>query len=114
VLEARTGRDRIDQAGDTTASVPVVLGLRERRVVWADVALRSAGWVNTVHANRDKLARLGRAVVGLDRPNLYDLFLKHAQARGTPSSKDGADAVFSAHEGVTPFDTNMILGEFLV
>ena len=113
VFEARTVRDRIDLASDTTASVPVVLDLGERRVIWADVALRSAGWVNNVHANRDNIARLARSVVGLDRPNLYDLFLMHAEARGTLSPKDGADAVFSAHEGVTPFDTDKIMSEFL-
>jgi hypothetical protein len=36
----------------------------------------------------------------------------HAEAGGTPSPKDGADAVSSPHEGVTPFDTDTILGEF--
>jgi hypothetical protein len=56
---------------------------------------------------------LARAVTGLDRPNLYDLFLMHAEARGTPSPKDEADAVFSVHEGVTPFDSDKILSEFL-
>ena len=113
VFEARTVQDRIDLASDTTVSIPLVIDLEERRVVWADVALRSAGWVNNVHANRDNLARLARAVVGLDRPNLYDLFLMHAEARGESSARDRADTVFSAHEGVTPFDTDKILSEFL-
>ena len=113
VFEARTVQDRIDLASDTTVSIPLVIDLEERRVVWADVALRSAGWVNNVHANRDNLARLARAVVGLDRPNLYDLFLMHAEARGKPAARDRADTVFSAHEGVTPFDTDKILSEFL-
>ena len=37
----------------------------------------------------------------------------HAEARGTLSAKDGADTVFSSYEGVTPFDTDTILSEFL-
>jgi hypothetical protein len=114
VFEARTVRDKIDLASDTTVSVPVVIDLEDRQVVWADVALKSSGWVNNVRANRDNIARLARAIVGLDRPNLYDLFLMHAEARGEPTLKDGADTVFSVHEGVTPFDIDKILGEFLL
>jgi hypothetical protein len=91
----------------------VVIDLAGRQVVWADAALRSAGWVNNVQANRDNIGRLARAIVGLDRPNLYDLFLMHAEARGAPDARDRADTIFSVHEGVTPFDTDKILGEFL-
>ena len=88
VFEARTVQDKIDLASDTTVSIPVIIDLEERRVVWADVALRSPGWINNVHANRDNIARLARAIVGLDRPNLYDLFLMHAEARGEPAARD--------------------------
>jgi hypothetical protein len=113
VFEARTVRDKIDLASDTTVSIPVIMELEERRVVWADVALRSSGWVNNVQANRDNIARLARAIVGLDRSNLYDLFRMHAEARGESAPKDRADTIFSLHEGVTPFDTDKILSEFL-
>jgi hypothetical protein len=113
VFEARTVQDKVDIASNTTASVPVIMDLEEGRVVWADVALRSSGWVNNVHANRDNLARLARAIVCLDRPNLYELFLMHAEARGEPAAKEGAESVFSVHEGVTPFDVETILGEYL-
>ena len=37
----------------------------------------------------------------------------HADARGEMAARDRADTVFSVHEGVTPFDTDEILGEFL-
>lgn len=113
VFEARTVQDKIDLASGTTVSIPVIMDLEERRVVWADVALRSPGWINNIHANRDNIARLARAIVGLDRPNLYDLFLMHAEVRGESAARDRADTVFSVHEGVTPFDTEKILGEFL-
>ncbi len=113
VFEARTVQDKIDLASGTTVSIPVIMDLEERRVVWADVALRSPGWINNIHANRDNIARLARAIVGLDRPNLYDLFLMHAEARGESAARDRADTVFSVHEGVNPFDTDKILSEFL-
>jgi hypothetical protein len=113
VFEARTVEDKIDLASDTTVSIPVVIDLEDRQVVWADAALRSAGWINNVHANRDNIAGLARAMAGLDRPNLYDLFLMHAEARGEMTARDRADTLFSVHEGVTPFDTDRILSEFL-
>src|SRR5262249_8751816 len=113
VFEARTVRDKIDLASDTTVSLPVIIDLEQFQVIWADVALRSSRWINNVQANGDNLARLARAMANLDRPNLYDLFLMHAEARGEPTPEDGADAIFSVHEGVTPFDTDKILSEFL-
>jgi hypothetical protein len=114
VFEARTVRDKIDLASDTTVSLPVIIDLERSQIVWADVALRSSGWVNNVQTNGDNIARLARAMAELNRPNLYDLFLMHAEARGEPASLETADTVFSAHEGVTPFDTDRILGEFLL
>jgi hypothetical protein len=113
VFEARTVRDKIDLASDTTVSLPVIIDLEKSQVIWADVALRSPGWINNVQTNGDNIARLARAMVGLNRPNLHDLFLMHAEARGEPAAGEPADRVFSVHEGVTPFDTDKILGEFL-
>src|SRR5205085_64329 len=82
VFEARTVRDKIDLASNTTVSIPAILDLAERQLVWADVALTSRGWINNAYRNRDNVARLGRAVTSLNRPNLYDLFSMHAEARG--------------------------------
>ena len=41
VFEARTVQDKIDIAGDTTVNVPLIIDLKERQVVWADIALKS-------------------------------------------------------------------------
>ncbi|SIN93953.1 hypothetical protein SAMN05444166_1703 [Singulisphaera sp. GP187] len=113
VFEARTVQDKIDLASDTTVSLPVIIDLEQSQVIWTDVALRSSGWINNVRATGDNIARLARAMATLDRPNLYDLFLMHAEARGEPAPSDRADTLFSAHEGLTPFDTDKILSEFL-
>jgi hypothetical protein len=43
VFEARTVQDKIDVSSDTTVSLPVIIDLAESQVIWADVALRSAG-----------------------------------------------------------------------
>lgn len=113
VFEARTVRDRVDVASDTTVCIPVVVDLAERQVVWADVALTSRGMINNVRRNSDNLARIGKAVCGLVKPTLYDLFAMHAEARGTLAGREGADTVFSVYEGVTPFDQDLIASEFM-
>ena len=49
--------------------------------------------------------------------SLYDLFDMHAEARGTgrcaESARGEADTVFSLHDGITPFDADRIMSEFM-
>ena len=60
---------------------------------------------------------MGKAVTGLAKPTLYDLFDMHAEARGTGRcseiTRNEADTVFSLHEGITPFDADRIMSEFM-
>jgi hypothetical protein len=60
---------------------------------------------------------MGKAITGLIKPTLYDLFDMHAEARGTgrcgESTRSEADTVFSLHEGITPFDADRIMSEFM-
>jgi hypothetical protein len=106
-------RDRIDVASDTTVCIPLIIDLVERQVVWADIALKSSGPINNVRQNGDNLTRMGKAVCGLVKPTLYDLFAMHAEARGAPAARVDADTVFALTEGVTPFDQDRILSEFM-
>ncbi|HEY1188812.1 MAG TPA: hypothetical protein VGE74_14250 [Gemmata sp.] len=113
VFDARTVRDRVDVASDTTVCIPLIIDLAERQVIWADIALKSRGAINNVRRNGDNLTKMGKAVCGLVKPTLYDLFAMHAEARGTLTGRAGADTVFSLSEGVTPFDQDTILSEFM-
>lgn len=87
--------------------------MADRQAVWADIALTSRGPINNVRRNADNLARMGKAICGLVRPTLYDLFSIHAEVRGVPGRREGADTVFAVDEGVTPFDRDRIMSEFL-
>ena len=115
VFEARTVQDKIDIAGDTTVNIPLMIDLDERQVIWADLALKNRNAINNSHSNRDSLVLMARAVVGLVKPTLYDLFEMHAEARAKDlvASREEADTVFSMHEGITPFDADKIMSEFL-
>jgi len=114
VFEARTVQDRIDSAGDTTVNIPLILDLKERQVIWADIALKSRGAINNSRRNEDNLARMGKALANLRKPTLYDLFSLHVAARGTlTTNPEEADTVFGLYEGITPFDTDKIMAEFM-
>lgn len=117
VFEGRTVQDKVDLAGDTTVNIPLIIDLQERQVVWADIALKSRGPINNSRNSSEGLALMGKAVNELVKPTLYDLFDMHAEARGTgrcaTTDRNEADTVFSLHEGITPFDTNLIMSEFL-
>lgn len=117
IFDARTVQDKIDIAGDTKVNIPLFIDLKERNVIWADVALKTRGPINNSRKNGESLVLMGKAVTGLTKPTLYDLFDMHAEARGTgrcaESAQSEADTVFSLHDGITPFDTDRIMSEFM-
>ncbi|RDJ35223.1 MAG: hypothetical protein DWQ19_10435 [Crenarchaeota archaeon] len=115
VFEPKTVLDKVDVTANTKVCIPVVLDLVERQVIWSDLALTSRARVNNVHRNRRSLNAMGRAVADLSKPTLYDLFDMHAEARGEKvENKKYADTVFSLHEGITPFDSETIMADFMV
>ena len=112
--EPKTVQDRVDIAADTRIAVPLLLDLVRRQVVWCDAALKNhPRWNNNVHANLGGIQLTLKSFVDLKKPNLYDLFVLHAEARGTlAGSPDAADTVFSV-ENETPFHLEVIASEYL-
>jgi hypothetical protein len=113
IFDGRTVQDKIDIAGNTTVNIPLIIDVEERQVIWSDIALASRGAINNSRRNSDNLSRMGRAMANLVKPNLYDLFKMHAEGRGTLVGKSEADMVFGFDGGVTPFDCDKIMSEFM-
>ncbi len=115
IFEPATVQDKIDITADTRICIPVILDLQEREVLWTDLALRKhPRYVNKVEANQTGMVLMGRALTTLVKPTLYDLFLLHGLSRGElVSDAEQADTVFAVDRGVTPFDMERILAEFM-
>lgn len=115
VFEPATVQDRVDVASDTTICIPVVLDLAERKVVWADIGLKSnPRYVNNVEGNSSQVTLLGKSLTEVVKPDLYGLFRLHAEARGRLVETEAeADTIFSPERGVTPFELERIASEFL-
>ncbi len=115
VYEPRTLENIFDITSDTQLAVPLILDLEKGESIWTDLSMKyNPARVNNIHANRDSLAILNEAMTTLQRPNLFDLFTAHGQARGIIVSEETeADIIFTAKNGKVSVDAETILAEYL-
>ncbi|MCG7408967.1 TerD family protein [Paenibacillus sp. ACRRX] len=115
IFEPSTVVDRIDVTADTRIAIPIILDVVERKMIWCDLALQHhPNYFNNVEGNQKGMVLMGKAMTTLTKPNLYDLFMLHAEARGRiVQHADDAQTVFSVNEGITPFDISTIMAEFI-
>lgn len=115
IFEPKTVKDKVDLTAPSRASVPVIIDAVSRRVFWSDIGLKSRSQINNAARNSVGFSQIGRAIVELNKPTLYELFEMHVDGRGERvTSAEEADTVFGLFEGtVTAFDGDCILGEFL-
>jgi hypothetical protein len=114
IYEPKTVEDRLDLTANTRIAVPLVIDVVDLKVVWCDLALRNSRdlW-NNVEANKGGITMALRSLVSVQRPNLYDLFILHARARGRRVSRPAdADTVFAVADG-TPFRLEEIAADYL-
>ena len=114
VFEPRTVQDKVDISSNTQVCLPAIFDLQAKRVVWADVALRSHPYWNNLANNLSGVSLMLRSVLGLRKPSLHRLFELHIRARGEAvATREAAESVFAVDGGVTPFDLDRISAEFL-
>ena len=115
IYEPSTVENKIDITADTQIAIPVILDLVERTIIWTDLALtRYPDYYNNVEGNQKGMVLMGKAMTSLRKPDLYDLFMLHAKARGElVDTKDEADTIYAVDEGVTPYDMEQIMAEYL-
>ena len=116
IFDARTVQDKVDITANTKVCLPVIMDLKERKVVWSDLALRTdPDWYNNIESNQKNMVTMGKAMTTLRKADLYDLFALHAAARGelvSTKDQEKADTVFSVEKGITPFDIEAIMAEY--
>ncbi|GKU78409.1 TerD family protein [Paenibacillus sp. L3-i20] len=115
IFEPRTVQNKTDVAANTSICIPIILDLYEMKVIWTDIGLREMPHHSiNVENNRKGMVLMGRAITSLAKPNLFDLFELHQQARGIKCDIiEEADVVFSLEAGITPFDIEIITSQYL-
>ncbi|MEF7441443.1 cytoplasmic protein [Paenibacillus lautus] len=116
IFEPSTVANKIDVAADTQIAIPVILDLVERTVIWTDLSLtRHPHYYNNVEGNQKGMVLMGKAMTALRKPDLYDLFMLHAKARGeSVDHAEQAETIFSVEHGVTPFHIEHIMADYVV
>lgn len=114
IYEPKTVQNRLDLTANTRIALPLIIDVVENQVIWCDIALtRNPRWVNNVHGNLNAINITLQSLTNINKPNLYDLFTLHAQARGErASSAATADTVFSVAE--TPYRQEEIASNYLI
>ena len=121
IFEPSTVKQRMDLASATTTCIPVIFDLKERVFVWCDMALTADhvrtgfGGIN-VESNLPSVVVTCKAMVDVKKPNLYDLFIFNAKARGViTDNPDEADIRFGLDDScdVKPSDIDIIVGKYL-
>lgn len=116
IFEPATVANKIDVTADTQIAIPVIIDLVERKVIWTDLSLtRQPNYYNNIEGNQKGMVLMGKAMIALRKPDLHDLFMLHAMARGElVGAPEQADTVFSVGKGTTPYDIEQIMAEYLV
>ncbi len=117
IYEASTVENKIDVCIDSTSITPAVFDVVNREVVWFDLAGSNLSGKSITAGNiKEEVGLLAKSIVDMTntRPNLYDLLLMHTVARGERTYDiEEADTIFSLEKGITPYDIEKIVSEFL-
>jgi len=81
-FEARTVKNKFDLAGATRYNIPLIFDLEANQMTWCDIALTSSRF-SYVEGQSGNIANMAKAIMAMtdERPNLFDLFWLHAEAR---------------------------------
>ncbi len=115
IYDPRTVENRIDLTSNTHICLPLIIDLKKNEVLWTDLGVtQHPSRNNNILNNMSSLTLMNIAMTSLVKPTLYDLFELHAKARGQlVAAAKPADTVFAVQEGITPYQTERIVGEFL-
>lgn len=111
IFDPKTVKDRLDVGSDSTQTIPMILDLQERKVIWTDVNLKAnPRRANNVHHNLSNIALFGKAFTEMKKPNLYDLIALHVRARGILVEEGPAKKVFGIEDAL---GIERVMSEFL-
>lgn len=107
IFEPTTVDMVMDVNAEGTVAIPVIFDCVERKFIWCDMNLgiesrRYGG--NNIESNLSGVNATCYAMTHLNKPNLYDLVMLNALARGTVvASRNEADIIFS-NDTTVPYE----------
>lgn len=107
IFEPTTVKMVMDVNAEGTVAIPVIFDCVERKFIWCDMnlAIESSHYGgNNLESNLTGVTATCYAMTHLNKPNLYDLAMLNAMARGTVvTDRNEADLIFS-NDKTVPFE----------
>lgn len=115
IFEPKTVLNKVDITMSGTSCIPLIIDTVEREVIWTDMSMPSTRYrPNNIASNKNGLELLSEAMITRKAPTMLDLFTIHAESRGVlVDTREDADIVFALDGDITPFDTELILSEYV-
>jgi hypothetical protein len=120
LYEPKTVEHRFEFDGEGRIAIPLILDLESEKIIYTDLITSGSALFNTIEGNSTTLVLMAKTIndFGNTKPNLYNLFRLHAEARGAiiDSVYDNEaeyDQVFSLTKGLTPYDIDIINGQWI-
>lgn len=118
IFEPKTVQQKMDLTTEATICVPVIFDCVKREMIWCDMAISlsaASNKPNNIESHLNKSTAIMYSLTTMHKPNLYDLITLHINARGNRVfNKEEADIIFDIDDGITPFNTDVFMGQYLV
>lgn len=119
IYEPKTVQDRFEFDGEGRIAVPLVYDLVEEKLTYTELVLKGNSG-DTIECSSSNLKLMAKTIIDFERtkPNLFDLFSLHAKARGANidyefDSEKEYDVIFGIDKGITPYQIDIINGEWI-
>lgn len=114
IYEPCTVENKSDISNNSKQVLPMIIDVDNNEVIWCDLSITTSAKFNNVNSNKNSLLITIKSILNSPKANLYDLIKLHIISRGEEvNTKDEADIVFSINGDITPYDTDIILGEYI-
>lgn len=115
IFEPSTVLQKADIITPSTQCIPMIIDVVERKAIWIDIVGHSSSLTTfNGEGSKNRLLSAVKSSLNCVKPNIYDMVKLNAIARGElVDKKEDADIIFSLEEGITPFDTDILLAEYI-
>jgi hypothetical protein len=89
IFDPRTVEIKIDVTNNGKLCLPMIIDTVDRKVIWVDLGITSRnGYTNTIENNERSISSICKAMVNLNKTNVYELLELHVKARGELVDED--------------------------
>lgn len=133
IYEPKTVEQKLDLTADSMVCIPVIFDCVKREFIWCDMNMSLSGihaniGGNNLESNLSGVAAVCYSMVNVKKPDLYDLIALNVMGRGVlVDNREDADIVFDTElylnndtvenerdkMVITPYDTELFMGEYL-